>query len=149
MGNRTPLLVIAAGGTGGHMFPAQALAEEMLARGWRVKLSTDTRGARYAGGFPDAVEVAISASGTRRVTGVASASIEAPSFVRMSSTTCQYQDAFLFFKRFLFFIDLVYSFPGQLACPNIFKALYSNTFPPDIRQFISLNFIRKPAIFES
>ena len=27
-----PLLVIAAGGTGGHMFPAQALAEEMLAR---------------------------------------------------------------------------------------------------------------------
>ena len=64
MGNRTPLLVIAAGGTGGHMFPAQALAEVMLARGWRVKLSTDTRGARYAGGFPDAVEVAISASGT-------------------------------------------------------------------------------------
>jgi len=52
-----PLLVIAAGGTGGHMFPAQALAETMLARGWRVKLSTDTRGARYAGGFPDAVPV--------------------------------------------------------------------------------------------
>lgn len=51
------LLLIAAGGTGGHMFPAQSLAEEMLARGWRVKLSTDARGARYAGGFPDAVEV--------------------------------------------------------------------------------------------
>jgi len=47
-----PLLVIAAGGTGGHMFPAQALAEEMLARGWRVKLSTDARGARFADGFP-------------------------------------------------------------------------------------------------
>ncbi len=51
------LLVIAAGGTGGHMFPAQALAEAMLAKGWRVKLSTDDRGARYAGGFPDAVEI--------------------------------------------------------------------------------------------
>ncbi|MFT3974769.1 MAG: UDP-N-acetylglucosamine--N-acetylmuramyl-(pentapeptide) pyrophosphoryl-undecaprenol N-acetylglucosamine transferase [Amaricoccus sp.] len=51
-----PRLVIAAGGTGGHMFPAQALAEEMLARGWRVTLATDARGARYAGGFPDAVE---------------------------------------------------------------------------------------------
>ena len=50
-----PLLVIAAGGTGGHMFPAQSLAEEMLSRGWRVKLSTDSRGLRYAGGFPDAV----------------------------------------------------------------------------------------------
>ncbi|TVQ57928.1 MAG: undecaprenyldiphospho-muramoylpentapeptide beta-N-acetylglucosaminyltransferase [Rhodobacteraceae bacterium] len=47
-----PLLVIAAGGTGGHMFPAQALAEAMLARGWRVTLSTDARGLRYAGGFP-------------------------------------------------------------------------------------------------
>lgn len=52
-----PLLVIAAGGTGGHMFPAQALAEAMLRRGWRVRLSTDERGARYAGGFPDAVEI--------------------------------------------------------------------------------------------
>ena len=52
-----PLLVIAAGGTGGHMFPAQALAEAMLAKGWRVQLTTDARGARYAGGFPDAVEV--------------------------------------------------------------------------------------------
>lgn len=52
-----PLLIIAAGGTGGHMFPAQALAEAMLARGWRVKLSTDVRGARYTGGFPHAVEI--------------------------------------------------------------------------------------------
>lgn len=59
-----PLLVLAAGGTGGHMFPAQALAEEMLARGWRVKLSTDLRGARYTGGFPEAVEIEVNASAT-------------------------------------------------------------------------------------
>ncbi|MCF2904352.1 undecaprenyldiphospho-muramoylpentapeptide beta-N-acetylglucosaminyltransferase [Octadecabacter sp. CECT 8868] len=52
-----PLLIIAAGGTGGHMFPAQALAEAMLERGWRVKLSTDARGARYTSGFPHAVEI--------------------------------------------------------------------------------------------
>ncbi|MEM7268180.1 MAG: undecaprenyldiphospho-muramoylpentapeptide beta-N-acetylglucosaminyltransferase [Pseudomonadota bacterium] len=50
-----PLLIIAAGGTGGHMFPAQALAEQVLSRGWRVKLSTDDRGLRYAGGFPEDV----------------------------------------------------------------------------------------------
>ncbi len=59
-----PLIVIAAGGTGGHMFPAQALAEEMLSRGWRVKLSTDDRGARYAGGFPDDVEIGVIPSAT-------------------------------------------------------------------------------------
>ncbi|MBC7156873.1 MAG: UDP-N-acetylglucosamine--N-acetylmuramyl-(pentapeptide) pyrophosphoryl-undecaprenol N-acetylglucosamine transferase [Rhodobacteraceae bacterium] len=48
-------LAIAAGGTGGHMFPAQALAETMLGRGWRVSLWTDARGARYASGFPPGV----------------------------------------------------------------------------------------------
>jgi UDP-N-acetylglucosamine--N-acetylmuramyl-(pentapeptide) pyrophosphoryl-undecaprenol N-acetylglucosamine transferase len=58
------LCIIAAGGTGGHMFPAQALAEALLARGWRVRLSTDARGARYAGGFPQAVEVEQVASAT-------------------------------------------------------------------------------------
>jgi len=52
-----PLLIIAAGGTGGHMFPAQALAEAMIRKGWRVRLSTDARGARYVGGFPHVVEI--------------------------------------------------------------------------------------------
>ncbi|MGR3485172.1 MAG: UDP-N-acetylglucosamine--N-acetylmuramyl-(pentapeptide) pyrophosphoryl-undecaprenol N-acetylglucosamine transferase [Paracoccaceae bacterium] len=59
-----PQLVIAAGGTGGHMFPAQALAEEMLSRRWRVRLSTDARGARYAGGFPPSVEIDVADSAT-------------------------------------------------------------------------------------
>ena len=66
-----PLLVIAAGGTGGHMFPAQALAEEMLSRGWRVQLTTDARGLRYAGGFPDAVERVELASASTGQGGVA------------------------------------------------------------------------------
>ena len=64
MAQRKPLLVIAAGGTGGHMFPAQALAEVMLAAGWRVKLSTDARGARYAGGFPQDVTITRISSAT-------------------------------------------------------------------------------------
>ncbi|AXC49569.1 undecaprenyldiphospho-muramoylpentapeptide beta-N-acetylglucosaminyltransferase [Paracoccus suum] len=58
------LALIAAGGTGGHMFPAQALAEVLLAEGWRVTLSTDARGARYATGFPDAVRRETVASAT-------------------------------------------------------------------------------------
>ncbi len=57
-------LIIAAGGTGGHMFPAQALAEVMLARGWKVTLSTDVRGARYADGFPEGVTIRRVASAT-------------------------------------------------------------------------------------
>jgi UDP-N-acetylglucosamine--N-acetylmuramyl-(pentapeptide) pyrophosphoryl-undecaprenol N-acetylglucosamine transferase len=47
-----PLVVVAAGGTGGHMFPAQAFADEMHARGWTVALVTDERGAKYATNFP-------------------------------------------------------------------------------------------------
>lgn len=66
-----PRLIIAAGGTGGHMFPAQALAEEMLARGWRVALSTDERGLRYAGGFPAAVERKALSSATFARGGIA------------------------------------------------------------------------------
>jgi UDP-N-acetylglucosamine--N-acetylmuramyl-(pentapeptide) pyrophosphoryl-undecaprenol N-acetylglucosamine transferase len=46
--------VLAAGGTGGHMIPAHALAEELLARGHRVALITDDRGARIPGLFDHA-----------------------------------------------------------------------------------------------
>lgn len=56
---KKPLLIMAAGGTGGHMFPAQALSEEMLRRGWRVKLSTDERGHRYTGGYSHSVKVEV------------------------------------------------------------------------------------------
>ena len=38
-------IVIAAGGTGGHFFPAEALASELVARGHRVALMTDARAA--------------------------------------------------------------------------------------------------------
>ncbi|RJE86486.1 undecaprenyldiphospho-muramoylpentapeptide beta-N-acetylglucosaminyltransferase [Paracoccus onubensis] len=65
-----PLALIAAGGTGGHMFPAQALAELLLAEGWRVRLSTDERGARYAEGFPEAVERSVVQSATTARGGV-------------------------------------------------------------------------------
>src|SRR5262249_16812072 len=44
-----PLIILAAGGTGGHVFPAEALAEALLARGYRLGLITDSRGAAYGG----------------------------------------------------------------------------------------------------
>ncbi|MBW6416818.1 undecaprenyldiphospho-muramoylpentapeptide beta-N-acetylglucosaminyltransferase [Celeribacter sp. PS-C1] len=75
---QAPLLVIAAGGTGGHMFPAQSLAEVMLARGWRVKLSTDARGARYTGAFPQAVEIEVMPSATFARGGIAAKAMVLP-----------------------------------------------------------------------
>ena len=44
-------VIIAAGGTGGHMIPAHALSEELLRRGHRVTLLTDARGLRFPGLF--------------------------------------------------------------------------------------------------
>jgi len=46
-------IILAAGGTGGHMVPAHALAAELKARGHKVMLVTDDRGARYPGLFKD------------------------------------------------------------------------------------------------
>jgi len=43
------LIVLAAGGTGGHVFPAEALARELLGRGYKLALITDRRGGAYGG----------------------------------------------------------------------------------------------------
>jgi len=45
-------ILLSAGGTGGHLFPAEALAHEMVERGWKVHLATDDRAERFASHFP-------------------------------------------------------------------------------------------------
>ncbi len=56
-------VLVAAGGTGGHLFPAEALAAALVQRGIAVHLATDRRAARYGGAFVDeAVHVIASAT---------------------------------------------------------------------------------------
>lgn len=43
---------LCAGGTGGHLFPAEALSAELTTRGWKTYLLTDTRAERFVSGFP-------------------------------------------------------------------------------------------------
>jgi UDP-N-acetylglucosamine--N-acetylmuramyl-(pentapeptide) pyrophosphoryl-undecaprenol N-acetylglucosamine transferase len=53
-----PLILLAAGGTGGHLFPAEALGVELMKRGFRVRLATDARALRYSGLFSrDTIDV--------------------------------------------------------------------------------------------
>src|SRR5258708_35004810 len=58
-----PLILLAAGGTGGHLFPAEALGVELIRRGFRVRLATDARALRYSGLFSkDMIDVVPSAT---------------------------------------------------------------------------------------
>ena len=58
-----PLAVLVAGGTGGHLFPAQALGEELKSRGYRIHLMTDERVRDYGKDFPaEQVHIVPSAS---------------------------------------------------------------------------------------
>jgi UDP-N-acetylglucosamine--N-acetylmuramyl-(pentapeptide) pyrophosphoryl-undecaprenol N-acetylglucosamine transferase len=56
-------IVLATGGTGGHVFPAQALAEALRGRGHKLALVTDRRGDAYSGPLGELEAHMISAAG--------------------------------------------------------------------------------------
>ncbi len=61
-------IVLSAGGTGGHLFPAQALAQELNRRQWRTVLITDERGLKWRESFPNTDVYAVP-SGTTEQAG--------------------------------------------------------------------------------
>ena len=67
MSDASKLALLSAGGTGGHLFPAEALAHELKDRGYRVHLVTDRRAQRFSEEFPaDEIHVVPSATITSK-----------------------------------------------------------------------------------
>jgi UDP-N-acetylglucosamine--N-acetylmuramyl-(pentapeptide) pyrophosphoryl-undecaprenol N-acetylglucosamine transferase len=71
-------VILSAGGTGGHLYPAQALAEELVRRGVGIVVMTDSRGTHYPNFFPQAaIEIVPSAAfSDRSMIGLISAPFE-------------------------------------------------------------------------
>jgi len=73
----SPLILLTAGGTGGHLFPAEALANALKASGARVALATDKRANAYAGSFPadEIIEIPSATPSGRSVPQMAKAAL--------------------------------------------------------------------------
>ena len=106
-------IALAAGGTGGHMFPAQALAEELLARGQGVVLITDRRGGGFGAELPQVETHRISAG------GIAGTSIvgRLRNILRLGLGGLQ---ARRLLKRLA--VDTVVGFGGYPSVPTVFAA---------------------------
>ena len=108
------LCVVAAGGTGGHMFPAEALARELAARGWRVVLATDHRGEQYAHAFPAEERLALDAATGSGPVGLVKAGLA------IFRGVMQARDAFDRLGA-----DVVVGFGGYPSAPALVAAIVS------------------------
>lgn len=104
--------VVAAGGTGGHMFPAEALARELAGRGWRVVLATDHRGEAYAQAFPAEERIALDAATGRGPIGMAKAGVAIARGVVKARSALKRLDA-----------AVVVGFGGYPSAPALLAAL--------------------------
>ncbi|GAA0647524.1 undecaprenyldiphospho-muramoylpentapeptide beta-N-acetylglucosaminyltransferase [Brevundimonas lenta] len=104
--------VVAAGGTGGHMFPAEALARELAARGWRIVLATDHRGEQYAHAFPAEERIALDAATGKGPIGMARAGVAITKGVLQARKALKRLDA-----------AVVVGFGGYPSAPALLAAL--------------------------
>ncbi len=109
------LVLLAAGGTGGHLFPAEALALAMKARGWRVHLATDRRAEAYDRDFPaDEVHTIVSATLSRSFGGIV------PALVRLARGVWQARRLMRWLKP-----DAAVGFGGYPTVPPMLAAVWA------------------------
>jgi UDP-N-acetylglucosamine--N-acetylmuramyl-(pentapeptide) pyrophosphoryl-undecaprenol N-acetylglucosamine transferase len=108
----TPLVALAAGGTGGHVFPAQALASELVARGCKLALVTDHRGASF-GALPS--EMAVHTVSAGRFSGGITANLG--SLAAMVRSVIEAKHLLCEIKP-----SLVVGFGGYASLPTMFAA---------------------------
>ena len=109
------MIALAAGGTGGHMFPAEALAQELKRRGHTVLLVTDARGDRYTKNFPYDHKLLISA-GSPSIGGVLAKAIAAVKIVHGFAASLRE------FKRRG--VDIAVGFGGYPSLPAMKSAAF-------------------------
>ncbi|HFB54974.1 MAG TPA: undecaprenyldiphospho-muramoylpentapeptide beta-N-acetylglucosaminyltransferase [Hellea balneolensis] len=106
-------ILLAAGGTGGHMFPAQALAEILQKQGWEIALMTDGRGVKHAGQIP-----------TKHVVEVQAATISPKHPIRAISGIWKLKNGVITAQKFIkkWRPDIVVGFGGYPAYPALSAA---------------------------
>jgi len=106
-------ILLAAGGTGGHLFPAAALAQELARRGYSVELVTDDRAEKYGIDFP-----------ARAIHRIPSATMTSKSPVAVARTFWQLGQGYLDALNLLKGVEprAVIGFGGYPTLPPIFAA---------------------------